>query len=90
MNNATTLSFQHLMNGHVADQMHAFFSSRETLMTYHTGPGAMRRKRNAASPMTNRRHTFLVRSSRQKKRSSRFTKKGDTYDNDHLISRASQ
>ncbi len=37
MNNATTLSLQHSMNGHVADQMRGFFSYRETLMTYHTG-----------------------------------------------------
>jgi len=32
MNNATTLSFQRSMNGHVAYQMRGFFSYRETLM----------------------------------------------------------
>ncbi|HEY4035913.1 MAG TPA: hypothetical protein VGL94_18300 [Ktedonobacteraceae bacterium] len=32
MNNATTLLFQHSMNGHVADQMRVFFSCRKTLM----------------------------------------------------------
>jgi len=50
MNNATTLSFQHAMNGHVADQMRGFFSSRETLMTYHTGTRseAKEKERNAS------------------------------------------